>query len=212
MWPLSPDRAGIAAFASLLSRIGRRLRSLPPRLRRSWGQSIRKLPGITVAIRLLDRRYAWLALAVAVLAAPGAIILALLSVASTGTSGTIGLAKPAVVAPAKPVDRPPESRAVAPAQSTQPPRTPQAGATLSTPMSAPDRSRAATVTVGPLPRPPTVAAARIGGAAPTPTGAAPSPRSTPPRPPSKARPQQLRPAERRPARPRPRRSGQRCRS
>ena len=178
MWPLSPDRAGIAAFASLLSRIGRRLRSLPPRLRRSWDQSIRKLPGITVATRALDRRYVWLALAVAVLAAPGAIILALLSVASTGTSGTIGLAKPVVVAPAEPVDRPPESRAVAPAQSTQPPSTPQAGATLSAPTSEPDRGSAATVTVGPLPRTPTMGAARIADAAPTPTAMAVSPRST----------------------------------
>ena len=178
MWPLSPDRAGIAAFASLLSRIGRRLRSLPPRLRRSWGQSIRKLPGITVAIRLLDRRYAWLALAVAVLAAPGAIILALLSVASTGTSGTIGLAKPAVVAPAEPVDRTQENLAVASPPSTQPPRTPQAGATLSAATSGPGRSSAATMTVGPLPSTPTVGATRIAGEVPTPTGVAVSPRST----------------------------------
>ena len=132
MWPLSPDRAGIAAFASLLSRIGRRLRSLPPRFAALLGSEYTEAAGNHGLLSvLLDRRYVWLALAVAVLAAPGAIILALLSVASTGTSGTIGLAKPVVVAPAKPVDRPPESRAVAPAQSTQPPSTPQAGATLS---------------------------------------------------------------------------------
>ena len=176
---MPPDRAGAAAFASLLRRTGRQLRRLPPRLRRSWVQSIRKLSGITIPTRAPDQRYAWLALAVAVLAAPGAIILALLAVAPTDTSGTVALGKPPLVTPAAPVVRAPESLAVAAPRSTQSPRTPQAGATLSTPMSAPDRSRAATVTVGPLPRPPTVAAARIGGAAPTPTGAAPSPRSTP---------------------------------
>ena len=62
MWPVSLDRAGIVPFASLLSHTGRRLRRLPPRLRRSWCRSIRKLPALTVAIRALDRRYAWLAL------------------------------------------------------------------------------------------------------------------------------------------------------
>ena len=62
MWPVSLDRAGIVPFASLLSHTGRQLRRLPPRLRRSWCRSIRKLPALTVAVRALDRRYAWLAL------------------------------------------------------------------------------------------------------------------------------------------------------
>ena len=120
MWPVSLDRAGIVPFASLLSHTGRQLRRLPPRLRRSWCRSIRKLPALTVAVRALDRRYAWLSLTVAVLAAPGAIILAALAATPAGTS-----TKPTVVVPAAPGRRAPENLAVASARST-----PQAGATL----------------------------------------------------------------------------------
>ena len=112
------------------------------------------------------------------LATPGAIILARLTVAPTGTAGTVPLVTPAVVAPAAPVDRTPDSLAVASAQSTQPPDTPQAGTARPAAMSEPDRGRAATATVGPLVRTTTVATARTGGAAPIPTGVAVSPRST----------------------------------
>ena len=137
MWPVSLDRAGIVPFASLLSHIGRQLRRLPPRLRRSWRQSIRKLPALTVAVRALDRRYAWLALAVTVLAAPGAIILAALAVTPAGTS-----AKPTVVASAEPVRRAPQNPAVASPRSL-----PQAGAALvGTPTVAPVRSGSAVPT------------------------------------------------------------------
>ena len=158
MWPVSLDRAGIVPFASLLSHTGRQLRRLPPRLRRSWRQSIRKLPALTVAVRALDRRYAWLSLTVAVLAAPGAIILAALAATPAGTS-----AKPTVVAPAAPVSRAPENLAVASARSA-----PQAGAALAAATSAPDRGSATTVSTGPLVGTPTVAPARSGSAVPNP--------------------------------------------
>ncbi len=137
MWPLSPDHAGTAAFDSLLIRLGRQLRRLPPRLRCSWRQSIRKLPEITIAPRALDRRYAWLALTVAFLAAPGATILAVLAVAPTGTSGPVRIAKPAVVAPAECVDRPQASLSVASEPGTPLPDQLKAGTARATPEAPP---------------------------------------------------------------------------
>ena len=101
---------------------------------------------------------------VAVLAAPGAIILAALAATPAGTS-----AKPTVVAPAAPVSRAPENLAVASARSA-----PQAGATLArTPTSAPDRGSATTMSAGPLIGTPTVEPVRSGSAVPTPTAIPP---------------------------------------
>lgn len=159
MWPVSLERAGIAPFASLLSHTGRQLRRLPPPLRRFWRQSIRPLAARTVAVPTLDRRYAWLALTVAVLATPGAVILAVLAVTPAAPS-----AEPTVVAPAALVRQAQENLAVAAGRSTPP-----AGATLSTPMSGPDRGSATAVSAGPLVGTPTVETARSGSAVPTPT-------------------------------------------
>ncbi len=147
MWPVSLDRAGIVPFTALLSHTGRQLRRLPPRLRRSWRQSIRKLPALTVAGRALDRRYAWLALTVAVLAAPGVIILAALAATPASTS-----AKPTAVVPAESASRAPENPAVA---------------------SALDRDSVTTVSTGPLVGTPTVEPARSGSVVPTPTATPP---------------------------------------
>ncbi len=149
MWPVSLDRAGIVPFASLLSHTGRQLGRLPPRLRRFWRQSIRPRAALTVAIHALDRRYAWLALTVAVLVTPGAVILAVLATTPAGTA-----AEPTVVAPAAPVGRDPERLA---------------GATLPTPTSVPDRGSATAVSAGPLIGTPTVEPAQSGSAVPTPT-------------------------------------------
>ncbi len=177
MLPALLDQAETAALGSLLSRAGRQLQRLPPRLRRYWRQSIRQLPTPTVAVHATNRRYAWLALAVTVLAAPGATILAMLSVAPTGTSGAVGLAKPAIVTPTERVGRVQENMSVVSEQSTQPPSTPQAGATISASTVETDPGSAATVTVESLVRTPTVGAARIGREVPTPTGLAVSLRS-----------------------------------
>ena len=163
MWPVSLDRAGIVPFASLLSHTGRQLRRLPPRLRRSWCRSIRKLPALTVAVRALDRRYAWLSLTVAVLSAPGAITLAALAATPAGTS-----TKPTVVTPAAPGRRAPENLAVASARSA-----PQAGAALAAATSTPDRGSATTVSTGPLVGTPKVAPVRSGSAVPIPTALPP---------------------------------------
>ena len=159
MWPVSLDRAGIATFALFLSRTVRPLRRLPVRLRRFWRQRRRMLPALTLSVPAIDRRYAWLALTVAVLATPGAVILAVLAVTPAGTS-----AKPPVVAPAAPVGQAPENLAVAAGRSGS-----QAGATLAAATSTPDHGGAAAATAGPLVGTPTVALAQSVGVTPTPT-------------------------------------------
>lgn len=95
-----------------------------------------------------------MALAVTVLAAPGAIILAALAATPAGT-----FAKPTVVAPAAPVRRAPQNPVVASPRSL-----PQAGAALAAATSTPDRGSATTASAGPLVGTPTVAPVRSGSA------------------------------------------------
>ena len=113
-----------------------------------------------VAVRVPEQRYAWLALAVTVLAAPGAAILAVLSVAPAGTFGAAGTMQQAMAASAEIVDRTQENTPVAPEQSTEPPSTPQSVALASVPAPETGSGGAATANAESLLNTPTAGAAR----------------------------------------------------